>query len=116
MTGTLFRGIRKPPVKAEDFLSQAEIDRNNCDDQECEAWGLSVWVSVEDVEHARKIQRYTRKWHIASGKITPNDGVILKTPSRTQPNHHTFWAYQDVALWKRFSIVMNPTGDGNVGT
>ena len=46
MNGTLFRGIRTLPIGTKDFLSQAEIDRNNCDDQDCEAWGLSVWVTL----------------------------------------------------------------------
>jgi hypothetical protein len=112
MDGEIFRGIRVPPVEEKDFLSSAEVDISNCKADDCEAWGLSVWISMVDVQHAQKIQRYTRKWHIARGKVTAQDGVILKTPSIPRPNHHTFWKHHGVELWKKFAIVAAPVTPG----
>jgi hypothetical protein len=105
----VFRGIRKPPVSDADFSSNAELQKKNCDVQQCNEWGLSVWVSPEDALHAQKIMKWVAKWYIASGKIEPEDGVLAHTPHGThQPNHYTFWKFHDRRVTQKFSIVMQP--------
>jgi hypothetical protein len=106
--GVIFRGIPKPPISEDDFLSHPELNRPNCDHGNCEHWGLSVWVSKAEAEHAQRIFRYMRKWHIASGSVNGSDGVIMQTPSNQQPNHHTFWKIYGLEISSRFQIVIQP--------
>ena len=106
---TVFRGIREPPVTANDFLSHAELEADGADPSSCEHWGLSVWVSEAAVAHARDVYRPLRKWHVASAELTPADGVILATPSAKQPDHHTLWKPLGRDLSTAFTIVMLPS-------
>lgn len=104
---TLYRGIRRPPVSAADFLSHREANRN-CTACECDCWGLSVWTTRDAVDHARATIPFVRKWYIAEGKVVPEDGVIAATPSEKQPEHHTFWRDIRRDLAPRFTIVLQP--------
>ena len=105
---TIYRGVRTPPVGPDDFLShvEAQVDGNNPND--CEHWGLSVWVSMEAVEHARRTYRGIRRWYVAQGDVTEEDGVLLVTPSSRQPEHHTFWKVFGKDISGAFQIVLNP--------
>lgn len=92
----------------DDFLSHAEL--NLVDDRTiCEHWGLSVWVSLHAVEHARKTYRPLRKWHIASGDVSPDDGVLMATPSTRQPEHHTFWKVYGRDISGSFTVMISPS-------
>ena len=108
MTGTLYRAIKEPPVGEKDFLSKRELGEP-CEGDQCLCSGLSVWPSLEAVEHARKISRYFRAMNIASGQISENDGLIRATPTRRQPQHHTFWRDIRIDLSKKFTIHLSPS-------
>lgn len=105
---TLYRGVRKPPISELAFVPHAEDSKAKCDKSKCESWGLSVWVTMADVKHAQKIQRYMRKWAIAKGKVCASHGVLKKTGNKKQPNHHTFWKGHEVELAAKFKIVQFP--------
>src|SRR5262245_59789609 len=107
-SGTIFRGIPAPPVSGTDFLSHAELKRKNCDPQICEHWGLSVWTTMAEAQHAQRIFRHMRTWHVASGKVTASDGVMMSTPTNSQSGHHTFWKYFGLDITSRFQIVLRP--------
>jgi hypothetical protein len=104
----VWRGVRELPLSEEHFKSHVELNLPNCDKADCTHWGLSVWVSEEAVEHARKLHRFIRRWYIAAGKIDKSDGKIMLTPSEAQPDHHTFWKFHDHPVAAKFAIVMEP--------
>jgi hypothetical protein len=106
--GVVWRGVKQDPPVEKDFLSHAEQNLPNCDKQNCEHWGLSVWVSEAAVDHARGLHDYVRRWHIASGKLEPTDGKIMPTPRYEGDTHHTFWKFHGHSVLAKFSIVMPP--------
>jgi hypothetical protein len=106
--GKVYRGIRQAPMGPNDFLSHVELGLAGARPEVCEHWGLSVWVSEAAVKHAREVYRPLRRWHVASANLTPADGVILATPSATQPDHHTFWRPLNRDLTTAFTIVLAP--------
>lgn len=106
--GTVWRGVRELPLGEKDFLSHAELNMPNCDKKNCEHWGLSVWVSEDDVNYARRLHHHVRRWHIAAGKLERGDGKITPTPSNKGANHHTFWKFYNHSVLAKFKIVMPP--------
>lgn len=107
--GDVLRGIRPPlPITEKHFLSAVELNQSKCDAENCIHWGLSVWISQDDAQHARKIFPYMKKWYIAQGSVFPNDGVMLATPANKQPNHYTLWKAVDTQLHRRFRVVVCP--------
>jgi hypothetical protein len=105
---TIYRGIRELPLKPEDFLSHAEL--NLVDDRTiCEHWGLSVWVTLNAVKNDMKTYRPLRKWHVASGDVSPDDGVLMATPTRRQPEHYTFWKVYGKDISGSFTIIISPS-------
>lgn len=108
MNQSVFRGIKSSVVSAKDFVSHAEGGLHGHDRMNCDHWGLSVWTTMKAVEHARKTYKAMRRWHIAEGALTVNDGVLLATPSGPQPEHYTFWKYLDRDITASFQIVLNP--------
>jgi hypothetical protein len=108
--GTIWRGVKNPPISEEDFKSHAERNAPNCDRGNCEHWGLSIWISEEAVKHARELhpKMIGQRWHIAAGDVNASDGKIMATPSDGQPDHHTFWKYHGHSILSKFKIVMPP--------
>lgn len=104
----VYRGIKQSVITANDFVSHAEGKLNGYNINDCDHWGLSVWTTMAAVEHARKTYKAMRRWHIAKGAVTVDDGVLLATPSGPQPEHYTFWKYLDRDLTASFQIVLNP--------
>jgi hypothetical protein len=49
--------------------------------------------------------------HIAKGEVTPDDGVLLATPTKLQPEHHTFWKVLGNDLSPKFAIILPPAND-----
>jgi len=97
-----------PLDEKEHFTSHAELKRKNCNPKDCTHWGLSVWMTTEAVEHARKIMPWLSAWCIASGTLDVDDGVLMPTPNDGQPDHHTFWKYFGREIAGKFKIVMKP--------
>ena len=107
--GDFYRGIRKPPISDTDFLSHVEREMDNSDPENCEHWGLSGWTSEAAVKHARLLNKYMRKWHIAKGTVSNSDGAMLATGGAKNPGHCTFWKAHGKSIASRFAIVMQPT-------
>jgi hypothetical protein len=107
--GVVYRASKKASLEASDFASHAERKLRGYDPKVCQCWGLSVWVSEEAVETARKlfpVFRYKR--FILSGALGVSDGVIMQTPSESQPEHHTFWKAIDRDVSAQFTVYLNP--------
>ena len=90
VSGEIWRGVKKMPMSAASFLSEAERGTVGIDLSSAKAWGLSIWCSEEAALHARKIIPFMRKWHLARGEPTAK-GVMMKTPSNDNTEHHTWW-------------------------
>ena len=103
----VFRKIDDLPIRADHFLSHNEVG-NVADLASCLHWGCSVWVSEEDVHHARKIIPPFRRKHIIRGDVTPEDGRIKHTPGTKQPNHHTFWKVFGRDISGSFQVFLEP--------
>jgi hypothetical protein len=104
-TGTIFRACATNPPTDEDFTSHAHSTkawkRKKANPTDCSHWGLSVWVSAEDVRHACTLFSWLRCKVIFRGQIRPVDGRLAQTG--TIP-HHTFWPYDKIDLISRFQL------------
>ena len=107
LTGTIYRGIKAPPISATHFKSHKELNMS-CRGDDCDCCGLSVWPNLEAVHHARKGLRYTRKWYIAACQVDFNDGLIMPTPNSEQPEHHTFWLDTKSNIVQKSEIILPP--------
>ncbi|MHC2017160.1 hypothetical protein [Methylobacterium sp. CM6247] len=104
----IYRGIKVEPISDNDFLSHVEADLPKNDPNDCEHWGLSVWASAAEVENARAVHRYMKKWFIAEGHVKPEDGVFLPTPNENHPEHCTFWKAFNRNITGNFVIALQP--------
>lgn len=104
VTKRVYRAILKTAPTPADFESEAERRNYAHGSGTCKHWGLSAWVTRSAVELAREIVPGFNKKCIVGFDATPTDGVILHTPSDTQPDHHTFWKVIDVDLCPRCTV------------
>jgi hypothetical protein len=104
VTKRVYRAIRKDAPVPYDFESEAERQKYANGSGPCFHWGLSTWVSMEAVTHARAIVKGFNKKCIVGFDATPTDGVIAHTPSPSQPDHHTFWKVVNVDLCPRCTV------------
>jgi hypothetical protein len=104
----VFRGIKKLPLADKDFKSYVENKTKGYDVSNCAHWGLSVWLTEEAAEHGRRLMNHMRKWHVARGNISTEDGVFLNTPRNDQEEHYTFWKCFNVPMTNKFTIVLYP--------
>lgn len=103
----LFRACDTAPPTAEDVTSHAhsQLPRKNkrAKLEACNSWGLSVWVSTDDVHHAMTLhKKWLPKKHIHKFAVSKPDGKLAQTGS---PPHHTFWPYDGVDLLSRLELV-----------
>jgi hypothetical protein len=90
--GEIFRFVSNKPPTADDFLSHYLLygkDRFSAD-KVCQAHGLSVLLTEEDIKKARRIVPAFRKKHVAKGRPAADWGMLAQTEGRI-PNHHTWW-------------------------
>lgn len=103
-SGKVYRIVRTSPPTAADFRSHREMGKLP-DADPCLRRGLSMFQTVEGAMHARELFRRRLGKFIACGTLASEHGKLKPTPSRTLPNHVTWWAYVDVARAVPFSIV-----------
>ncbi|WP_144224192.1 hypothetical protein [Mesorhizobium amorphae] len=93
---------------AKDFQSFAERGRAGIDLSNCQSWGLSVWPDLEAVAHGRDAIPHFRTKKVIRFSVTPDDGTLRYTPSKQQPDHHTFWKAAGCSLLNACEIVLEP--------
>jgi hypothetical protein len=103
----LYRACDTIPPTPEDVTSHAhsKLPRKSkrANPEHCNSWGLSVWVSTEDVHHAMKLHdKWLPKKHIHKFEVANPDGRLAQTGT---PPHHTFWPYDGVDLLSRLEPV-----------
>jgi len=57
----------------------------------CEAHGLSVYQSWEEVSRARDIVPWMARKSVAAVTVTEDDGVMRHTPTPEGDSHHDWW-------------------------
>jgi len=107
-TGEVYRLIKHDSPTPNDFRSWREENKDKeCPEgvTECQSCGLSVYTEKADACRViRRIPRF-KKAKPALGKLTPDLGVMLHTPSRVNPSHHTWWTPVSAQPWTVFQIV-----------
>lgn len=96
------------PCESEAFRSAAErgVASNVTGELVCTRHGLSVFPTYASCEHQRRT--FPRLGpHIVFASLHPEHGVIAQTPTKN-PQHHTWWPYEDVVRESLFS----PVSDG----
>jgi hypothetical protein len=58
---------------------------------ECEAHGLSLFASKDDLDEARDINPRIAAKPVAAVSIAMTDGVLKHTPEGATPSHHDWW-------------------------
>lgn len=110
---TLYHGCEGSTSTEEDFTPFALSDEPETKERGrrggCLGWGLSVWISEEAARHNQKLfPAWHGKRHIFKGDVTPADGRLKDTPSKNDPQHHTFWCFEGVDLRAKFSWAWAP--------
>lgn len=93
----LFRLCKEITPAAEDFLTFYQINPQRYAGL-IQAYGLSMYPSVEDCERAKRKSPKLRDTHkgIACGQVDAEKGKILRTPSKDNPAHITWLIYKGV--------------------
>jgi hypothetical protein len=74
---------------------------------ECQAYGTSVYPTLDAIKNMRTRVKALRKKKIARGELNSNFGVIQNTPSQNEKSHHTWWIpeAEGIEPWKVFQII-----------
>lgn len=88
----IFRFVKTFPPSDWDVKSHARRNPKKFG-EDCKAWGLSVFLSLQDLTHARALSGMFRTgFEVAAGAVPSGDGVIKRTPTGTMgARHHTLW-------------------------
>ncbi len=93
---------------AEDFRSWRE---DNVEKElpkgitECQACGLSILQSLEDVHRLQRRVPAFRRNVPAMGSLTPDLGRVKHTPTPRENSHHTWWVSKESQPWEFFKLV-----------
>jgi hypothetical protein len=93
--GEVYRFVRNDPPRAGDFISHFVGNKPHDAGKKCQACGLSVLRSEQDVKEARRLSPWFKKRKVAKARLSPDWGKLDKTESRNVPNHHTWWVSED---------------------
>lgn len=58
---------------------------------DCGAYAFSIFSELDDLVKARGIIAWAKKRSIIRVDLTPDMGVVLKTPSPVGDSHHDWW-------------------------
>lgn len=76
--------------------SKLERKRRRADPSRCDHWGLSGWISEEDVKLDVQLFDWLPRKYIVKLELVEGDGPVRQTG---RPSHHTFWpSDRDVSM------------------
>ena len=101
----LFRLCKTDVPCADDFVTFYQINPERYGGM-IQAYGLSMYPSAEDCDSARRKSPRLRATHkgIACGQIDADKGRILRTPSKANPAHITWWIYEGIEPHTFFKV------------
>ena len=93
----LFRLCKTTLPTAQDFLSFYQINPEKYKGN-IQAYGLSTYPTAEACESAKRKSPRLRDAYegIACGQVDADKGKILRTPSKANPAHITWWVYEGI--------------------
>lgn len=108
-SGKFYRFIEQNHTfpQPEDFSSWRVLNLDKkCPENitECQACGLSVYDSFEEIQRMQKVIPRLRRMKIAVGILNKHSGKIQNTPSRNSRLHYTWWVAVDEKPWQYFLI------------
>lgn len=107
-TGKFYRLVRDENPSESDFDSNYREKPRRFDGwankRLCLAMGTSVCRTMEDIEYTRQSIGALKNRRIAVGAIN-GSGVMMATPARDKPSHHTWWRPIGDDQWKEFSVI-----------
>lgn len=103
--GEVYIFVRNEPPVAADFLSYFTKGRPYQPEKKCEACGLSVLRTEQDVREARRLCSWFRKRKVAKARLSPDWGKMARTESKNVPNHHTWWVSEGKQPNTLFDVV-----------
>jgi hypothetical protein len=99
-------GSTDDPVGPSNCKSQA--DRNKALDADglgaCTRHGLSVYLAEKHCQHAITLLPRLGPFIVAAD-LTPQHGVVMPTPSKRFPHHHTWWPPEGLTRHTLFAKV-----------
>lgn len=108
-SGGAYRLVETNPPRREDFRSHRDrFPERPFHVPEWQACGVSIYRDVEDIKRLRRRIRKLRSLDIAYGELEPSLGLVLPTPSTSEPSHYTWWIPVEASPWKVFSVVQVP--------
>jgi hypothetical protein len=104
--GEIFRLIKRAPASASDFVSLYVRSPNGRHPARlvCEAYGLTVFLTENDIRAAREISPYFKMRSIAKARVTPGWGVLQVTRGGAL-GRHTWWVPNGMAAENIFEAV-----------
>lgn len=103
----VYRLVKNAAVAAEDFNSQRADHPEKIFSEElseCVVCGVSVFADRRDCELARKLRSQNGKL-IARVVLRPGAGVVLHSPGRSRPSHHTWWPFREYDILASCEVV-----------
>lgn len=96
--GTFYR-LSRPSAKlgetlvSTDWVLPVDTKKSDCYQNYgvCECYAFSIFAELEHLLEARKFVGWAKKKSIARLDLTPDMGVVLKTPSDVGESHHDWW-------------------------
>lgn len=110
---TLFRVCRENPPSEEDFRPHNESEvpqkQRKADPANCAGWGLSVWISHDEIVHAREhIMPWMKRQFVFSSDVEEVEGRLSPAGEN---GHHTYWPYENTDLRERAQLILEPKGN-----
>lgn len=93
-SGKVYRFIEKEHEfpQDKDFMSWKELNPNkDYGEKECQACGLSIYISLEEAKRVASSIPRLKKMKIAEANLTKNSGKMENTPSNVSKDHFTWW-------------------------
>lgn len=98
-SGEVYRFTNKTQPINKDFISYYELNpTKDWGNDECQAKGLSIFITLEDCLEAAEIIPALKKKKIAVGKLKNSTGAVASTPSTKNKNHKTLWPLIDANI------------------
>ncbi|RUT00422.1 hypothetical protein DSM106972_075500 [Dulcicalothrix desertica PCC 7102] len=107
-SGEFYRYIKNQKPCPEDFLSwREENPEKECPKgtSECQACGVSIYLSLDDAKKLSRRVAYFRNKKIAKGTLSDELGRIKNTPSNVGKSHYTWWIPENKEPWKVFEPI-----------
>ncbi|HZP66398.1 MAG TPA: hypothetical protein VFB32_08810 [Rudaea sp.] len=108
-TMTVFRITYARTPSPKDFETHRQLYPRIKFDDECDACGISVYLTFDDADkRRRRIPRLKKRGRVAVAQLSPQWGLIKNTSAGDNgkhDSHHTWWIAVGTQPWTIFEVV-----------